>query len=93
MGRALARVVATFRERDRRLSVVSMISTYLLKYIDIYRDPLDRLWSGIDIYIAIFGSAKECNSLAVHGIHFQRVRRWRVLTTRTVSTSSMHTLV
>ena len=38
-----------------------------MKYIYVYRDPLDRLWSGIDIYIAIFGFAKECNSLAVHG--------------------------
>ena len=40
-----------------------------MKYIDIpvYRDPLDRLWSGIDIYTAIFGFAKEYNSLADHG--------------------------
>ena len=28
---------------------------------------MDRLWSGIDIYIAIFGFAKEYNSLALHG--------------------------
>ena len=45
----------------------SMDTDPLVWNIYIYRDPLDRLWSGIYIYIAIFGCTKGYNSLALHG--------------------------
>ena len=45
----------------------SMDTDPLVWNIYIYRDPLDRLWFGIDISIAIFGCTKGYNNLALHG--------------------------